>query len=134
MMATPLNPQSPEGSPSAAEARSSPHSNTAKPTPPFAVTHSVPSTVEQCQATRTHPSTPPPHPTMSSTPLSERTPNLPPISSKSSTTNRPATSWSHPPTRQFSTFPTSPLHPSKKSHPHPYSKYTSAPTASDITL
>jgi len=66
---------------------------------------------------------------MNLTPLSETMPNLPPTSSKSSTTDRPATSRFHPLIHWCGTFPTPPLHLSKKSHPRPCSKYASALTA-----
>src|SRR5216683_8251421 len=71
---------------------------------------------------------------MTSTPSSERTPSLPPTSSKNSMPSRPATSPSHPPTRRFSMSLTPPLHPSKRSRHHPHSEYASPQTGWGITL
>src|SRR6266851_9935878 len=63
---------------------------------------------------------------MSSTPLSETTPSSPRTSCRSSMTDKPAISPSHPPTRhQFSMSLTPPLHPSKNSRPLPCSEYAS---------
>src|SRR5712671_1833500 len=62
---------------------------------------------------------------MTSPPSSETTPSSPPTSCRSSTTNKPATSPSRPPTRRFSMSLTPPLHPSKNSRPLPRSEYAS---------
>src|SRR6266851_7253532 len=70
---------------------------------------------------------------MTSTPSSERTPSLPPTSSKNSTPAKPATSPSHPPTRRFSMSLTPPLHLSKKSRHLPHSEYASPQTGWGIT-
>ena len=58
---------------------------------------------------------------------------LPPSSLWSSTTAKPATSRSCPPTHQSSMFPTPPLHLCKKLHRLLHSKFTSPPMASATT-
>src|SRR5216683_5975070 len=70
---------------------------------------------------------------MSSTPSLERMPSLPPTSSRSSMTAKPATYLSHPPTRRFSMSHTPPLHPSKRSLHRPRSKYALPQTVWGIT-